>query len=116
MCFNCDSSRNIYLSLIPITLVNPAGTNGVLLLNFERLADILWCPKHEYFLRKNTVVNSASINISSPEYVTYSVSTSYDLARGQSLLIIQRQNHFRNEGNANILINWYFSYGGNNLS
>ncbi len=95
--------------------VNPAGTNGCIIVNFERLADSTLVARSMNTFYGRIVVNSASINISSPDNVTYSVSTSYDLARGQSLLISNDKTISEMKGNANIPDKLVFSYGGNNL-
>jgi RHS repeat-associated protein len=61
-------------------------------------------------------VNSASVNIPSPDSVAYTVSNVFDLDQGQSLLITNEKTVSEMKGNANIPDKLVFSYGGNNLA
>jgi len=96
--------------------VDPSGTNESIFINFERLEDSTLVARGEYTFYGRVVVNSASVNISSPDSVTYTVSNVFDLDKGQSLLITNEKTVSEMKGNANIPDKLVFSYGGNNLA
>ena len=96
--------------------VNPSGTNESISVNFERSAESTLVAKGIYTIYGRVVVTSASINISSPDNVSYSASSFFDLDRGQSLLISSEKTISEMKGNANIPDKLVFSYGGNNLT
>ena len=96
--------------------VSPSGTNDSILINFERLADSTLIARSINTFYGRVVVNSASVNISSPDSVTYTVSNVFDLDQGQSLLITIEKTVSEMKGNANNPDKLVFSYGGNNLA